>query len=184
MQKISRQRNIPRVRCMTALKSLCDSLKSTNTTRKCYSSKLTPQVSNRWKNGGGICVMGWYEEAAGNLYEKTVHLWILWCFMRFGKKREKPMEECHFHLSSIPPWVFFTFFKLYKWHQIKQNITIFRDRLVFHTKCQLIFTKCNTPPWVFFRFFKLYKWYQIAQNIAIWFNVFEDSCQVLLAYQS
>ena len=116
------------------------------------------------------------------IYEYCDVLHDLVPFVQF-KKREKPMEECHFHLSSIPPWVFFTFFKLYKWYQIKQNITIFIYVLVFHTKCQLIFTKCNTSPWVFFRFLKLYKWYQIAQNIAIWFN-FEDSCQVLLAYQS
>ena len=40
------------------------------------------------------------------------------------------MEECYFKLllacnftkSSTPPWVFFTFFKLYKWYKIAQNI--------------------------------------------------------------
>ena len=26
--------------------------------------------------------------------------------------------------SNAPPWVFFTFLKLYKWYQMAQNITI------------------------------------------------------------
>ena len=26
--------------------------------------------------------------------------------------------------TSSPPWVFFTFLKLYRWYQIEQNITI------------------------------------------------------------
>ena len=30
---------------------------------------------------------------------------------------------CNFTKSSSPPWVFFTFFKLYKCYQIAQNIT-------------------------------------------------------------
>ena len=33
------------------------------------------------------------------------------------------MEECYFsNKSNNPPWVFFAFFKLYKWYQIAQNI--------------------------------------------------------------
>ena len=38
------------------------------------------------------------------------------------------MEESYFKVagfnlkSNIPPWAFFTFFKLYKWYQIAQNI--------------------------------------------------------------
>ena len=32
-------------------------------------------------------------------------------------------EVCNFTKSNIPPWVFFTFFKLYKWYQIAQSIT-------------------------------------------------------------
>ena len=31
---------------------------------------------------------------------------------------------CNFTKSNTPPWVFFTFFKLYKWYQITQRITI------------------------------------------------------------
>ena len=30
---------------------------------------------------------------------------------------------CKFTKRNTPPWMFFTFFKLYKWYQIKQNIT-------------------------------------------------------------
>ena len=30
---------------------------------------------------------------------------------------------CNFTKSSTPPWVFFTFFKLYKWYQITQRST-------------------------------------------------------------
>ena len=40
------------------------------------------------------------------------------------------MEEyyCNFTKSNTPPWVFFTFFKLYKCYQIAQGITYyFRD---------------------------------------------------------
>ena len=30
---------------------------------------------------------------------------------------------CNFTKSNSAPWVFFTFFKLYKWYQIVQHIT-------------------------------------------------------------
>ena len=33
------------------------------------------------------------------------------------------MEECYFSKSNTPPWVFFTFFKFYKWNQVAQPIT-------------------------------------------------------------
>ena len=32
-------------------------------------------------------------------------------------------SACNFTKINIPPWVFFTFFKLYKWYQIAQHIT-------------------------------------------------------------
>ena len=38
----------------------------------------------------------------------------LWCVLRF----------------NTPPWVFFTFFKLCKWYQIAQRITILRQSLI------------------------------------------------------
>ena len=44
------------------------------------------------------------------------------------KDVKTPMEECFF-----PPWVFFMFFKLYKWYQIAQPISyiIISDFFVF-----------------------------------------------------
>ena len=33
------------------------------------------------------------------------------------------MQACNFTKSNTHPWVFFTFFKLYKWYQIAQRIT-------------------------------------------------------------
>ena len=32
-------------------------------------------------------------------------------------------KACNFTESNTPPWVFFTFFKLYEWYQITQSIT-------------------------------------------------------------
>ena len=32
-------------------------------------------------------------------------------------------EDCNFTKRNTPPWVFSTFFKLYKWYQIAQSIT-------------------------------------------------------------
>ena len=32
-------------------------------------------------------------------------------------------EACNFTKSITPPWVFFTFFKLYKWDQIVQSVS-------------------------------------------------------------
>ena len=37
-------------------------------------------------------------------------------------------EACNFTKSNTPPWMFFTFFKLYKWYQIAQRLTYDRDR--------------------------------------------------------
>ena len=45
--------------------------------------------------------------------------WYLWCVARFAKIT----KLCNFTKINIPPWVFFTFFKLYKWYQIAQHIT-------------------------------------------------------------
>ena len=32
-------------------------------------------------------------------------------------------SACKFTKSNTPPWVFFTFFKLFRWYQIIQHIT-------------------------------------------------------------
>ena len=36
---------------------------------------------------------------------------------------QKIAKAYNFPKSNTPPWVFFTFLKLYKWHQIAQSIT-------------------------------------------------------------
>ena len=43
---------------------------------------------------------------------------------------------CNFGEISTPPWVFFMFFKLYKWYQIAQSVTYeskFRSKSLYRT---------------------------------------------------
>ena len=35
------------------------------------------------------------------------------------------MEECYFYKTNIPAWMFFMFFKLYRWYQVAQHIPFF-----------------------------------------------------------
>ena len=54
-------------------------------------------------------------------------------FVQFKKHEKHPWrcvtfiknqaEACNFIKSNSLPWVFFTFFRLYKWHQIAQSIS-------------------------------------------------------------
>ena len=53
-------------------------------------------------------------------------------FVQFKKREKLPcrsvnfncrLEAYNFTKINTPPWVFFTFFKLYKWYQIAQHIT-------------------------------------------------------------
>ena len=64
-------------------------------------------------------------------------------FVQFKIREKTPLEECYFlqscrllscnfSKSSTPPWVLFTFFKLCKWYQLAQRITI---------KCQYIINR-------------------------------------------
>ena len=34
---------------------------------------------------------------------------------------------CNYTKGNTPPWVFFTFFELYKWYQIAQHITFYHE---------------------------------------------------------
>ena len=46
-------------------------------------------------------------------------------FVQFKKREEHPCSNansCNFTKINTPPWVFFTFFKLCRWHQIAQRI--------------------------------------------------------------
>ena len=59
-------------------------------------------------------------------------LWAIWYYL-YNLKNVKSThvrvlllaklqaKACNFIKSNIPPWVFFTFFKLYKWYQIAQH---------------------------------------------------------------
>ena len=44
-------------------------------------------------------------------------------FVQFKKREKHPWRSVNFITKiNTPPWVFFTFFKLYKWYQIPQRI--------------------------------------------------------------
>ena len=38
-------------------------------------------------------------------------------------------EACNFTKSITPPWVFFTFFKVYKWCQVAKSVSFHLQRL-------------------------------------------------------
>ena len=48
---------------------------------------------------------------------------------------------CNFTKINLPPWVFFTCFKLYKWYQIAQSITFSSSKLA----------QCFYPPYFKYR---------------------------------
>ena len=50
-------------------------------------------------------------------------------------------EACNFTKINTPPWVFFTFFKLYKWYQIVQRITFYKTSKVQYSFMPL----CKNP---------------------------------------
>ena len=54
-------------------------------------------------------------------------------FVQLKEREKHPWRTVTFSKSKIPPWVFFTFFKLYKWYQIAQRITY---RLSYFTACE------------------------------------------------
>ena len=43
-------------------------------------------------------------------------------FLRFKKREKHAWRSVTFGKSNTPSWMFFTFFKLYKWYQIPQRI--------------------------------------------------------------
>ena len=50
----------------------------------------------------------------------------IWYHLHNLKNMKTPMEvcsACNFTKNNTLPWVFFTFFKLYKWYQIAQRTT-------------------------------------------------------------
>ena len=47
-------------------------------------------------------------------------------FVQFKKREKHPWRIVTFK-SNTPPWVFFTFLKLYKWYQILKRISYLND---------------------------------------------------------
>ena len=66
------------------------------------------------------------------------------CVARFRTR----LQVCNFTKINTPPWVFFTFYKLYKWYQIAQRTTyeIRCPRVIPFRKCD----SCFTPLYKFF----------------------------------
>ena len=56
-----------------------------------------------------------------NKYEMPCAIWYHFYNLKNAKNTYK--GTCNFTKNNTPPWVFFTFFKLYKWYQIAQSIT-------------------------------------------------------------
>ena len=63
-------------------------------------------------------------------------------FVRFKKLEKHPYRSVTFTKSNTPPWVFFTFFKLYRWHQITENVSNFNDNA--NTKSHKASPICNS----------------------------------------
>ena len=57
-------------------------------------------------------------------------------FVQIKKREKHPWRSlllaCNFTKSNTPPWVFFTFFKLYRWYKIAQRITIYHREYCFY----------------------------------------------------
>ena len=50
-------------------------------------------------------------------------------FVQFKKREKHPWRNVNLSTkSNAPPWMFFTFFKLYKWYQIVQRIAIVKSK--------------------------------------------------------
>ena len=71
-------------------------------------------------------------------------------FVQFKKCEKHPwrsvtFEACNFIKSNTPPWVFFTFSKLYKLHQIKQSVAYFFCHSFSCIQQMKIFQSWNSP---------------------------------------
>ena len=90
----------------------------------------------------------------------------MWCIAQFGTncnlKREKHpwwsvtfIKVAGFTKSNTPSWLFFTFFKLYKWYQIAQNPTFIIDEIwdkIFKNGPSKIVKA------VFYKFYRIHSW--------------------------
>ena len=53
-------------------------------------------------------------------------------------------EACNFTKSNTPPWVFFTFFKLYEWYQIAQSTTYVHIFYIHILNLHIFYTHIST----------------------------------------
>ena len=61
-------------------------------------------------------------------------------FAQFEKREKRPWRSVTFSKINFSPWVFFTFFKLYKWYQISHLVI-----LAFGNYSNLIRISLNIP---------------------------------------
>ena len=109
----------------------------------------------------------------------------MWCVARFGSiftklKNVKNTHEgvsilvklqakvCNFTKINSPPWVFFTFFKLYKCYQIAQRIRNGWKEMYSHLKSQMLTAsfqnKCTVNGLLFIRLqtFQMTKYFNVG----------------------
>ena len=74
----------------------------------------------------------------------------------YNLKKKTPMQDWYF---SNPPWVFFTFFELYKWHQISLIVSyvplkyLFAETVYFQViRCSVTFLLCLYCIWGYWTF--------------------------------
>ena len=78
---------------------------------------------------------------SAKVVENLWQVWFFICdalrylvpFIQITKREKDPLrsvEACNFTKITTLPWVFFTFFKLYKWYQIVQRTTYFLQRWI------------------------------------------------------
>ena len=92
--------------------------------------------------------------------------------------------------SNTPPWVFFVFFKLYKWYQIAQHITnaVTCDLFPFHS-IPLVYIFCfvNKEVFIFWsvifylfveRNFKFFELFSISRTCVLYHRF--DACIILI----
>ena len=60
-------------------------------------------------------------------------------FVQFKKREKHPWRSV-----NTPPWVFFTFFKLYKWYQIAQRITYVQFESCTRGEVEILYDSLET----------------------------------------
>ena len=94
------------------------------------------------------------------------------------------VSSCNFTKINTPPWVFFTFFKLYKWYQIAQRTTFRNLPNTFdgavcenNWKLKAINYFQKTPSWMFYKDLHCVKTVPIRSFSGPYFPAFGHSFQ-------